>query len=400
MVVKLDRIFDSFSKQSIFKNKNALQSNYAPETIPHRDDQIEQIAAILAPSLRPRLERPSNLFLYGKTGTGKTLSVEYIKSQLLERAKKQKINLSIISINCKLKKVADTEYRILAELLRQLGEMVPATGLPSNELFRRFVESIDKERKLVILIFDEIDEAVEKIGDKFLYNFTRLNTELRKAQISIIGISNNLTFLDNIDPRVRSSLSEEEVLFPPYDAKQLQDILKERAREAFKEKIDEGVIAKCAAFAAKGHGDARRALDLLRVAGELAERESKKEVSFEHIDKANEKIEHDKILDFIATCPEHYKLVFHAIMQLAEKREKFFTSEVYAAYKDLCTKIKEESRTQRRIGDIIREFRIQGLIDFRVISRGRYGRTDEIKLKMYPYLIIKAKEILKESLDL
>jgi len=398
MVTKLDKIFDSFSKRTIFKNKLVLQSNYTPETIPHRDNQIRQIAAILAPSLR--LERPSNLFLYGKTGTGKTLSVQYIKNKLLERAKRQKVSLSIICINCKLKKVADTEYRILAELLRQLGEVVPATGLPSDQLYRRFVERIDKEKRLLILILDEIDEAVERMGDKFLYNFTRLNSELNRAQISIIGISNNLTFLDNIDPRVRSSLGEEEVLFPPYDAAELKDILKERAKEAFKERIDQGVIAKCAAFAAKGHGDARRALDLLRVAGELAERGSKRKVRFEHIDKANEKIEHDKILYFIETCPEHYKLVFKAITQLAEKKEKFFTSEVYSVYKELCTKIKEESRTQRRIGDIIREFRMQGLIDFRVISRGRYGRTDEIMLSIYPHLVMKAKEILKESLGL
>lgn len=398
MVAKIDKIFDSFSKKTIFKNKLVLQSNYTPETIPHRDEQIKQIAAILAPSLR--LERPSNLFLYGKTGTGKTLSVQYVKNRLLERAKRQKVALSTIFINCKLKKVADTEYRILAELLRQLGEVVPATGLPSDQLYRRFVETIDKEKRLLILILDEIDEAVERIGDKFLYNFTRLNSELNRAQISIVGISNNLTFLDNIDPRVKSSLSEEEVLFPPYDAAELQDILKERAKEAFKEKISEGVIAKCAAFAAKGHGDARRALDLLRVAGELTERESKTKVCFDHIDRANEKIERDKVLYFIETCPEHYKLVFQAIMQLAEKKEKFFTSEVYAAYKDLCAKIKEESRTLRRIGDIIREFKMQGLINFRVISRGRYGRTDEIRLLIYPHLVVKAREILKESFNL
>jgi len=398
MNIKIDKIFDSFSKKSIFKNKIVLQSNYTPETIPHRNEQLKQIAAILAPSLR--LERPSNLFLYGKTGTGKTLLVQYVKKQLIEKAKKQKVSLSIIFINCKLKKVADTEYRILAELLRQLGEAVPATGLPSDQLYKRFVENIDKEKRLLILILDEIDEAVERIGDKLLYNFTRLNSELSRAQISIIGISNNLTFLDNIDPRVKSSLGEEEILFPPYNATELRDILRERAKEAFKERIEEGVIAKCAAFAAKGHGDARRALDLLRVAGELAERESKKIVSFEHIDKANEKIERDKVLDFISTCPEHYKLVLQAIIQLAEKKEKFFTSEIYSAYRELCEKVKEEERTQRRVGDIIREFSMQGLTDLRVISRGRYGRTDEIKLSIYPHIVVKAKEILKESFNL
>jgi len=118
---------------------------------------------------------------------------------------------------------------------------------------------------------------IKKMDDTFLYSFTRLNQELNKAQISLIGISNEVTFLENIDPRVRSSLGEEEFIFHPYNAIQLQDILKERCEEAFKENtVANGVIAKCAAYAAREHGDARRALDLLRIAGELSERECKK----------------------------------------------------------------------------------------------------------------------------
>jgi len=114
----------------------------------------------------------------------------------------------------------------------------------------------------------------------FLYNLTRLNSELSQSQISIVGISNNLTFLDELDPRVRSSLSEEEIVFPPYNAVQLQEILRKRAKEVFREGVirDEDVITKCAAFAAREHGDARRALDLLRVSGELAERENSPKV--------------------------------------------------------------------------------------------------------------------------
>ena len=125
-----------------------------------------------------------------------------------------------------------------------------------------------------------------------MYNLTRLNAELSRAQISIVGISNNLTFLDELDPRVRSSLSEEEIVFPPYNALQLQDILSRRAKNTFKQGVvEEGVVAKCAAYAAREHGDARRALDLLRVAGELSEREGTKQIRLKHIDEANNKIE-------------------------------------------------------------------------------------------------------------
>ena len=398
MGIKLDKIFDSFTNRPIFKNKYILQSNYTPETIPHRDKQVNQIASILAPCLR--LERPSNLFIYGKTGTGKTLSTQYVRDELLKRAEKQNVELNILYINCKLKKVADTEYRILAELINRLGEKVPATGLPTDRIYQKFIDIIDKKKQLILIILDEVDQAVKKIDDEFLYTLTRLNSNLNNAQISLIGISNDLNFLDNLDPRVKSSLSEEEIVFPPYNALQLQDILKERAEKVFKENVvEEGVVEKCAAFAAREHGDARRALDLLRIAGELAERDGKKKVSLEYIDRANEKIEKDKVLDVIETQPKQFQLALLAIINLSEQKSKghIFTGDVYNVYQEICKKIKVEILTQRRISDILAEFDMQGIINARVISKGRYGRTREIILSISQALLPKVKEILKEA---
>ena len=236
MNTKLNNIFDSFDQNNIFKNKSLLQLNYQPKEILHRDKQIEQIALVLAPVLRG--EKTSNLFLYGKTGTGKTLSIQRVKEELLKRSEKNNtFKLKIEYLNCKLKKVSDTEYRILAELIKKLGGEVPSTGLPTQTVYSKFIDLVDSEKQLLVLILDEID------------------------------------------PRVRSSLSEEEIVFPPYNAIQLQDILKKRCVEVFKDSVvQEGVIAKCSAFAAREHGDARRALDLLRIAGELAERQNSKKI--------------------------------------------------------------------------------------------------------------------------
>ncbi|MBS3090650.1 orc1/cdc6 family replication initiation protein [Candidatus Pacearchaeota archaeon] len=399
MASQIDKIFDSFSNSSIFKNKFTLQSNYIPEIIQHREQQIESIASILAPCLR--LERTSNLFIYGKTGTGKTVSITYLKDELLKRAKKENISLNIEYINCKLKKVADTEYRILSELIRKLGSTVPATGLPTEVVYNKFIEILEAKPQLFVLILDEVDYAIKKISDNFLYNLIRLNSELSKAQISIIGISNDLTFLDNIDPRVRSSLSEEEIVFPPYNALQLQDILRDRAGHAFKENVVEnGVIEKCAAYAAREHGDARRALDLLRIAGELVEREGVKKITQGHIDKANEKIEKDKILDIVETEPKQFQLVLESIIELIElkKLPQIFTGDIYNHYKLLCEKTSNEILTQRRVGDIIAEFDMLGIINAVVISKGRHGRTREIKLAVPQQLVPKIKAILSSSL--
>ena len=401
MKSELDKIFKSFDEKRIFHDKSILQSNYIPNEIPHRGEQIKQVASILAPVLRG--ERTSNLFLYGKTGTGKTLSILYVRDELLRRVKKDSdFKLRIEYLNCKLKKVSDTEYRILAELIKKFGENVPNTGLPTETVYNKFLEIIDSEKQFLVLILDEVDQAVKKISSDFLYNLTRLNSELSKTQICIVGISNDLTFLEGIDPRVRSSLSEEEIIFPPYNALQLQEILNHRSDLAFKENVvQEGVIAKCAAFAAREHGDARRALDLLRIAGELAERDGAKKILIKHIDEANTKLEKDKILDVIKTEPKQFQYVLYSIINLCEKSKKnpVFTGDVYNFYQETCLKNKSEVLTQRRISDIIQEFDMLGIINVRVISKGRGGRMREIKLAITKNIVDKAKKIIEESLN-
>lgn len=400
----IDSIFNAFIKHTIFKNKFVLQSNYAPDNIPHREKQINQIAPVVAPSLR--LERPSNLFIYGLTGTGKTLVTQYIKNQLFKKAKDQNICVLMPFVNCKLRKVADTEYRILAELIKKLGGKVPATGLPTDQLYKKFVDLVDERKQIIIVVFDEIDQAVKRIGDEFLYNFTRLNTELNQAQISMIGISNDLKFLDSLDPRVRSSLSEEEILFAPYNALQLQDILRNRSNEAFKGGVlDNGVIEKCAAYAAREHGDARRALDLLRIAGELVERDGKRKITLDYIDKAKEKMEADKILIAVENQPKQFQLVLISVLQLyrqalKENENMIFTGDIYNLYRDFCARTQTECLTQRRVSDIIAEFDMLGLINAKVISKGRHGRTREIRVDLPESLREKINMILVNSLGM
>jgi cell division control protein 6 len=284
-----------------------------------------------------------------------------------------------------------------------VGGDVPATGLPTESVYSKFIDLIDDKKQLIVLILDEIDQTVKKISDGFLYNLTRLNSELAKAQICIVGISNDLTFLDEIDPRVRSSLSEEEIVFPPYNALQLQEILTKRAEMAFKVGIlEDGVIQKCAAFAAREHGDARRALDLLRIAGELGERDGSGKIKLKHIDEANGKIERDKILDVIKTEPKQFQIVLKSIIELTEKQkngEPIFTGDVYNSYQELCGKYRTEVLTQRRVSDIVQEFDMLGIINVRVISKGRGGRMREIKLVIGKNIIEKAKIIINEVLD-
>jgi len=409
----LDEFFDEFiNNKPIFKDRSVLLSNHKPEKIPHREDYIKDIAKILAPSLRR--ERPSNLFIYGKTGTGKSLCVNHVVNKILTISKSKDIPLKIIQVNCKLKKVADTEYRILLEILKQLGKDMPSTGIATNDLYKELYEIIDSKKRIIILVLDEIDALIKKAGDEVLYNLTRINPELLKAEISILGITNDLTIMDTIDARVKSSLNEEEMVFMPYNAVQIQDILGNRAVFAFQDEVlDEEVIPRCSAYAAREHGDARRALELLRFAGELAERENSERVLSVHIDNADKRSERNRIIDVIKSQPKQFQLVNYAIIKtsmkekhnlVTQKRTEFIepttTGAVYDYYNKVAKELNITTLSLRRISDIIVELEVLGLINFKIVSKGRYGRTRFITVGLPKTLYKEVLTILREDLNI
>ena len=376
----------------IFKNREYLRPSYTPEELPHRDSQIHQLARILAAPLRG--ETPSNILIYGKTGTGKTACVKYVTRELEKVSDRSPLKVKLVYINCE---EVNTKYRILATLANtflerlrrnsnELPDSVPMTGWPTDEVYKCFFRAMDSERQLAVIVLDEIDKLVLKSGDEVLYHLTRINSDLMNSKVSIIGISNDLNFMNYLDPRVRSSLSEEELVFPPYNAVQLKDILEKRARISFMEGvIEDGVISLCAAHAAREHGDARRALDLLRVAGELAERDGDEKVTVEHVRRAHEKIEQDKMVEVIRTLPTQSKLVLYSIVVLSERMPRSIVSgEVYSVYRELCSQAGLDVLTQRRVGDLISELDMLGIISARIINKGRQGRTKEIKLNIHP----------------
>ncbi|MFB6204242.1 MAG: ORC1-type DNA replication protein [Candidatus Nanohaloarchaea archaeon] len=378
----LQSMFSNYLDQdSVFKNKDALTTSWKPENILHRDQQINDLASILAPALKGN--DPSNVFLYGSVGTGKTLIVKHVTEELRSVAKDQEIDLNVLYINCKMKKVADTEYRLLAKLARQLGEEVPSTGLPTDEIYNRFFESLKEQKGVVIIALDEIDALVKKVGDEFLYNLTRINDDLEETKVSILGISNDLNFTEYMDSRVKSSLSEEEIIFPPYNALELREILKDRTDKAFVESVlEDGAISKASALAAQEHGDARRALDLLRVAGELAERSDSERVMKDHVDMAQNKIERDRMVETVRSQPKQSKLVLYTILQMTEDEDKIATGDVYSEYKEYCKDVDLSELTQRRVSGLISELDMLGVINAKVISKGRYGRTRQISIDL------------------
>lgn len=383
----LDELFERAVKNTrVFKNKNVLRHDYIPEKLPHREEQIRYFGEIVAPVLK--YDRCSNVFIYGKTGTGKTAVIKYVLSKLLDKAKSLGVPFKICYINCRL---AGTEYRVFASLCGALSVKVPFTGLAVGEIFDRFKTALDANNSLFIVVLDEIDELVKTRGDMLLYELTRMNESLARSKLSLVGISNDLRFKELLDPRVLSSLSEEEIVFRPYNAAELHDILFERCNLAFLEGVpSEGALSLCAALAAAEHGDARRALDMLRVAGELAEREAASMIMDEHIRNAEKRIEHDRIIDALKNLTPHSKLVLASVYLLNKANvTSAITGDIYEIYQELCELAGYTVLTQRRVSGLISELDIIGLLNSRVVSMGRYGRTKKIKLSISRGLVAK-----------
>ncbi len=374
-----------------------MRPTFMPDVLPHRDHEINNLASVLVPALRA--ETPSNVFIYGKTGTGKTAVTKFIGNELLKKGKETGKKVSFIYINCE---VVDTQYRLLQNIanhfINDWSERIPFTGWPTDEVFAKLKQMIEKTGGVTVIILDEVDKLK---GDEALYNLSRINSDLKNSKVSIVGISNDLKFTEFLDPRVKSSLGEENMIFPPYDAGELQDILNQRVEIALKSNsIDKDVVPLCSALAAQEHGDARRALDLLRMSAELAERSKSPRITKKYVRLAQNKIEIDRIIEVVRTLPNQSKLILLAIL-LQDKHNKntgsngaITTGEVYEIYKSLSKKTRSDSLTQRRVADLISELDMLGIITARVISKGRYGRTRDIKISSSADEI---RNILKED---
>jgi cell division control protein 6 len=377
---ELSEIFNHFLKQSIIlKNREALRPDYVPENLPHRDEQIRKLGWILAPVLKG--SRCSNMFIYGKPGTGKTAVTRFVLQHLSAKSSEIDAPLGVSYINCR---VAGSEYRVLSMLSQSVKVPVPFTGISTAEVFERFKQGLKAMGGILITVLDEVDMLVKASGDKLLYELTRVNETSPTGKIVLIGISNDLNFKDLLDPRVLSSLSEEEIVFHPYTADDLYDILLERAKIALvPDGVTEGALRLCAALAAAEHGDARRALDLLRVAGELAEREGGKAITEEYIRKAQWKIEHDRVTEVLRTLPLHQRLVLYSVYYTQQSNPKqSLTGDIYETYERICKKAGLEPLTQRRVSGLLNELDAMGIVHSKLVNLGRHGRSKRVRLSI------------------
>ncbi|MGC8586065.1 MAG: Cdc6/Cdc18 family protein [Candidatus Micrarchaeia archaeon] len=382
---------DMLKESKIFSNREVLSPHYIPKKLIFRDKEIENIERALAPSLKG--ERGRNLFIYGKTGTGKTTCTLYVIEEIKNipntRAK-------ISYVNCR---IYNTRYRVLNKIISDHLPTYAKRGYGAVDLYEKLTGWIEEDSKILVVVLDEIDMI--KDLDDLIYTLTRINSDIKAGGVTMVGISNKVTFKEDLDPRSLSTLYENELVFSQYYANELYEIIKDRASEGFKPNaIDDDILHYIAATAAKEGGDARIALKILTSAGELAEQKGKSKVTMEDTEEAKKIAENDIVYDLIVTLPEHQKLVLYSIALLTESGGTYkkltdgidtylFSGEIYNRYRSLAESMKEEGKGERWYRKYLSELEMQGLIVAFESGKGIRGHTKLIKL-LYPAQKIKA----------
>ena len=385
---------DILSERSVFFNRDALSPHFLPDKIVHREKEIERIMRSITPVFRGK--RPRNIFLYGKTGTGKTSSVKYVMKRFVELPSNGVINY----INCRM---YNTRYKILQKVSTDtIG--FSKSGFAPSVFYEKILDWIEENNKSLIIVLDEIDMI--KDLNELVYTLTRANDDLKHGGISMIGISNKISFKHQLDSRSKSALLENEMVFPPYDSDQLREILQQRVQIGFNENAcDPSSINLAAAIAARETGDARYALKMLLYAGEIADERKENRVTHVHVELARKNVEEDIVMEAVVTLPEHQQLVLYALSTLYAKGSRyskltnepdnlFRSGELYETYSEICKKMRREYRSSRWCKEYVRELEALGLLQTVESGKGMRGHSTLVKLTYSPEKIKKTVEEL------
>jgi len=377
----------------IYRDRDALREDYQPEELVGRDEEIQTYQAALQPVING--EQPNNVFLYGKTGVGKTAATRYLLRHLREDAAQyDDIELTVVFLNCD---GLTSSYQIATNLVNQLrseSNQISTTGYPLASVYEMLWNELEDEGGTVLIVLDEIDHVDD---DSILYQLprARANGKVGGVKIGLIGISNDFSFRDDLSPKVKSSLCEQEIHFPAYDAMNLREILEQRASVAFHEDVlSSEVIPLCAAYGAKDAGDARQSIDLLMKAGDLARDEDTDHVLEEHVDRGRRALERGRIKEGIHGLTEHGHLVLYAVLTLDQEGETPIRSrDVRPRYTRFAELANRDPLVPRRMRDHLSELAMLGIISVTERNEGRRGGTyREYALDMGIGLILSAME--------
>jgi cell division control protein 6 len=343
---------------AIFAKREILQIDYVPSEnrIVGRDEQIEKVAGELGPVVVG--EPPNSIIIYGKTGCGKSLVAKHVSQIAAEEAENRGVRLATGYINCQQ---AKGNSDALSKYGREInppesGISFPSRGISENEYFERLWTVLNRFYDAAIIVLDEVDKLK---NDDLLMALSRAGEDGSvDVPIGVIAVSNKINYRDNMTERTKSSFGHNEFIFEPYDATQIKEILQNRIDAFVDGVLDDGVIPRAAALSAKEHGDARKAMRLLRYAGDQANKENADRVKESHLNDARASAEVDRLLELISGLPPHSKHVLLGLANLTKnspEREWFRTVKIREAYVEICYQSGSDPLSAERTRQLLNE---------------------------------------------
>ena len=340
-----------------------------------REKQLSRIISHLTPIL-DRVHPPSAL-IYGPTGSGKTVSLMHVLSTFGKVAERHGIEFHYRYIDLTSPK---TYFGALNEVAIALdsSNRKYRKGIPIEHMQASIAKAIAGYDGFLTLLIDEVDN-IRPNPDFFLTYLAKTLPRKVSCRLILVLLTNRLDWEKTLDPRILSFLKKTDIIFEPYDALDLVEILKLRAEKALrKDKVDDAALRKIAAYASRETGDARKAVELLAKAVKVAE-ETRGFLGEKEVDIAESRHEVDKSLELIDALPIHQRFALQACYSTIRKGlTKVSSGRAYEAYRWICQNEACGPLTQRRFCDIISFLDLYGLINARVVSLGRYGKTREI----------------------
>ena len=377
-----DMLLEFDDQDGLIRDRSLLDPNYVvdEDRIVGRDEQLRKVTKMLRVALGDN--RPPNLFLYGPSGTGKSLITKAVCKNISRICDTRDIEFGTIEVNCQdLDTLGVAVYELAQQAADEAGVdvEVPKHGVATKEKWDELYRIVNENFDSAVFVLDELDMLVGR-RDKQDPAFSRLLYQLSRAgaaddlaaHVSVVAISNDTKMMESVGSRALSSFTPEDVHFDDYDANQLQAILRRR-QDAFTDGVvEEEVIPLAAAFAAQTHGDARKAIDLMRVAGELAEREGNERVREGHVRKAQDKVEKNRVLEVVRGISTQKKLCLYATAAVAaESTDGSARSTTgYHVYQFLTDSIDADQYQQESYVNKMKELTTYSLVDFERRSHG------------------------------
>ncbi|RBI59437.1 cell division control protein Cdc6 [halophilic archaeon] len=368
----------------IFDEEEALRDDWKPDELLERKDELSSYHSALSPVIRGA--PPKNIFIYGKTGVGKTVATDLLLTQLENDAERfDDLDVTSVTLRCNS---LNSSYQVATHLVNELrppNASISTTGYPQQTVFSLLWDELERIGGTVLIVLDEIDNI--GVDDDILYELprARANGYVEGVKPGVIGISNDFEFRDNLSPKVKDTLCDEEIEFPPYNANELHSILERRAEYAFQSDVlAADTIPLCAAFAAQDSGSARQAIRLLYKAGEIALEEEDQTVDEKHVREAETVLQRKQIERGIQNLTIHGQIVLSAVTSMqAKDNTPARTREIYLEYKQLAQKVDVDPLVERRARDHLRELSLCSILDLEERNGGyREGSYFEYQLNI------------------